>query len=49
MLFNSPRGKAFNLVSLCTNEEIRFNEFKKLLPGKNGTVLADGLLELKGV
>jgi DNA-binding HxlR family transcriptional regulator len=30
------------------NEDIRFNEFKKLLPGISGTVLADRLLELRG-
>jgi len=35
------------LKNLCTKEVIRFNEFKKLLPGISSTVLADRLLELE--
>jgi len=35
------------LKSLCTNEVIRFNEFKMLLPGISSTVLAVRLLELE--
>lgn len=35
------------LKNLCTKEVIRFNEFKTLLPGISGTVLADRLLELE--
>ena len=35
------------LKNLCTNEVVRFNEFKKLLPGISSTVLADRLLELE--
>ena len=35
------------LKNFCTNEVIRFNEFKKLLPGISSTVLAARLLELE--
>src|SRR6266571_5564123 len=35
------------LKNLCTNEVVRFNEFKKLLAGISSTVLADRLLELE--
>ena len=35
------------LKNLCTKEVIRFNEFKTLLPGISGTVLADRLSELE--
>jgi DNA-binding HxlR family transcriptional regulator len=35
------------LKNLCTKEVIRFNEFKKLLPGISSTVLAERLLELE--
>ena len=34
------------LKNLCSKEVIRFNEFKKLLPGISSTVLAERLLEL---
>ena len=43
-------GRRWSLLILknfCTNEVIRFNEFKKLLPGISSTVLADRLLELE--
>ncbi|MGC1933306.1 MAG: helix-turn-helix domain-containing protein [Candidatus Nitrosopolaris sp.] len=43
-------GRKWSLLILknfCTNEVIRFNEFKKLLPGISSTVLADRLLELE--
>jgi DNA-binding HxlR family transcriptional regulator len=43
-------GRRWSLLILknfCTNEVIRFNEFKKLLPGLSSTVLADRLLELE--
>jgi DNA-binding HxlR family transcriptional regulator len=35
------------LKSLCTQEVIRFNEFKTLLPGIGSTVLANRLSELE--
>lgn|SRR5215469_13344770 len=35
------------LKNLCSKEVIRFNEFKKLLPGISSTVLAERLLELE--
>src|SRR5205809_5378013 len=35
------------LKNVCTKEVIRFNEFKKLLPGISSTVLADRLFELE--
>ena len=35
------------LKNLCTNEVVRFNEFKKLLAGISSTVLAYRLLELE--
>jgi len=43
-------GRRWSLLILknfCTNEVIRFNEFKKLLPGISSTVLADRLFELE--
>jgi DNA-binding HxlR family transcriptional regulator len=43
-------GRRWSLLILknfCTNEVIRFNEFKKLLPGISSAVLADRLLELE--
>jgi DNA-binding HxlR family transcriptional regulator len=43
-------GRRWSLLILknfCTNELIRFNEFKKLLPGISSAVLADRLLELE--
>ena len=43
-------GRRWSLLILknfCTNEVIRFNEFKKLLPGISSTVLAARLLELE--
>jgi len=35
------------LKNFCTNEVIRFNEFKKLLPVISSTFFADRLLELE--
>ena len=43
-------GRRWSLLILknfCTNEVIRFNEFKKLLLGISSAVLADRLLELE--
>jgi len=43
-------GRRWSLLILknfCTKEVIRFNEFKKLLPGISSTVLAARLLELE--
>jgi DNA-binding HxlR family transcriptional regulator len=43
-------GRRWSLLILknfCTHEVIRFNEFKKLLPGISSTVLADRLFELE--
>jgi DNA-binding HxlR family transcriptional regulator len=44
-------GRRWSLLILknfCTKEVIRFNEFKKQLPGISSTVLADRLFELEG-